>query len=157
MARSAMSEAQIRIRRATPADIDQMLTLLRAADLPVDGVATAPGDYLVAAAENGDIVALGGLESHGPDALLRSLAVAASHRNQGLGRRIFDRLWQRAEAERFSEIYLLTTTAADYFERLGFLRVARESAPGAIRLSREFSAICPDSAVLMRRTAGGGA
>ncbi len=149
-----MSEAQIRIRRATSADVDEMLKLLRATDLPVDGVAAASGDYLVAATKNGNIVALGGLEPHGPDALLRSLAVAAGHRNQGLGKRVFDRLWQKAEAEGFSEIYLLTTTAADYFERLGFCRVARESAPGAIRLSREFSGICPDSAVLMRRTAG---
>lgn len=151
---AAMTGSNITIRAATSTDSDAMTGLLQAADLPVTGVADTPGNFLVAE-ENGLVVALGGLEAHPPDALLRSLAVDRTRRNDGLGRLVFDRLWQQAGAARYSGVYLLTTTAADYFERLGFARIERDQAPDGIRRSAEFARLCPDDAVLMLRSVTG--
>ena len=49
------------------------------------------------------------------------------------------------------ELYLLTNTAAPFFERRGYARIAREAAPAAIRASSESAAICPASAIVMRK------
>jgi len=60
-----------------------------------------------------------------------------------------------AQAELFArsqgaeEIYLLTSTAERFFERLGYARVLREAAPVAIQQTQEFSALCPSSSALM--------
>jgi amino-acid N-acetyltransferase len=48
-----------------------------------------------------------------------------------------------------SDIYLLTTTAPDFFAGLGFRRAGRKTAPPAIRATRQFATLCPASAVLM--------
>jgi mannose-6-phosphate isomerase-like protein (cupin superfamily) len=54
-------------------------------------------------------------------------------------------------------LYLLTTTAEAYFAKRGFERCAREAAPAAIRQTREFRSLCPDTAACMVRTAPEGA
>lgn len=56
-----------------------------------------------------------------------------------------------AKAHGVEEVYLLTTTAEGFFARLGYERVEREGAPESIRGTKEFSSICPSSAVLMRK------
>ena len=53
--------------------------------------------------------------------------------------------------ERLQDVYLLTTTAHDYFARRGFADCARGEAPAAIRDSWEFRTGCPTSSSLMRR------
>jgi amino-acid N-acetyltransferase len=62
-----------------------------------------------------------------------------------------------AEAERYArskgvtDLYLLTTTAEGFFERLGYRRVVRENAPEAIRQTKEFSGLCSSSAAFMAK------
>jgi amino-acid N-acetyltransferase len=95
-----------------------------------------------------------GVEPHGDAALLRSLAVAERSRERGCGRELV------AEAERYAwsqgveEIYLLTTTAERFFAALGYRRAERESAPEAIRATKEFAALCPSDSVLMVKRRG---
>ena len=50
------------------------------------------------------------------------------------------------------DLYLLTTTAASFFTRLGFQPADRATAPAAIRASREFAEACPATAAFMRRS-----
>jgi amino-acid N-acetyltransferase len=47
------------------------------------------------------------------------------------------------------EIYLLTTTAAEFFTHLGYRQVDRALAPAAIASTKEFSSLCPSTAVFM--------
>ena len=47
-------------------------------------------------------------------------------------------------------MWLLTTTAAPFFARLGFATMERASAPQALQASREFAAACPAGATCMR-------
>jgi amino-acid N-acetyltransferase len=46
-------------------------------------------------------------------------------------------------------LYLLTTTAAPFFERYGYGAVAREEVPRPIRDTTEFTDLCPASATCM--------
>lgn len=128
-----------------------MRALLVAAGLPSDGLEDQFGSRYAVAEAGGALVGAAGVEVHGAFGLLRSVVVAPSHRGTGLGRALVaDRLaW--ASRERLSAVFLLTTTAADFFAALGFERTVREAAPEEIRRSREFASVCPASSVLMRR------
>jgi N-acetylglutamate synthase-like GNAT family acetyltransferase len=48
-------------------------------------------------------------------------------------------------------VFLLTETAEAFFVRRGYARLGRSLAPPGIAASREFSALCPASAILMFR------
>jgi len=92
-----------------------------------------------------------GLELLGATALLRSLAVDAGARGAGSGTALVEAAEGHAIREGVETVYLLTTTADRFFERLGYVRVAREKAPPEIRRSREFSELCSEAAVLMMK------
>jgi amino-acid N-acetyltransferase len=48
-------------------------------------------------------------------------------------------------------VYLLTTTAAPLFLRLGYSNLPRDAAPPAIKTSAEFAGICPASSAFMSK------
>jgi amino-acid N-acetyltransferase len=97
-------------------------------------------------------VGFGGLEIHGPDALLRSVVILPPLREIGMGRAIVDTLETEAAARQCRAIYLLTTSQADFFARLGYAPCARGEVPDAIRGSEQFASLCPeDAAVMVKR------
>jgi N-acetylglutamate synthase-like GNAT family acetyltransferase len=57
-----------------------------------------------------------------------------------------------AEAQRLGvrDVYLLTTTAEQFFVRFGFTTVDRIEVPLSVRESVEFRSACPASATVMR-------
>ncbi|WP_101295258.1 arsenic resistance N-acetyltransferase ArsN2 [Halegenticoccus soli] len=145
------------IRRATASDLEAAVSLLERSGLPADDARESGVELFVGAvdAEPG-VVAVGGLERYGSDALLRSVAVDERRRGSGYGREMCDALREYASARGVETLYLLTTTAADFFERLGFKRIDRSDAPEAIRETAQFASLCPESATCMRADAGGG-
>ena len=141
------------ILRPEPArghDLVPALELLRRSDLPEKGVADAFGHYFVVN-DDMQLVGLAGLEIHGEDGLLRSVAVDPHHRGQGLAQALVDAVADRAKRLRLRALYLLTTTARDYFGKRGFVDCPRESAPEAIRSSWEFSTGCPTTSSFMKK------
>ena len=58
---------------------------------------------------------------------------------------------ERCRERGLATVCLLTTTARDYFARIGFERVSRESAPETLQRAPEFASICPASAVWMTK------
>ena len=126
-------------------DLPLLAALLRANHLPDDDCAEQ-AQHFCALYRDGELVAAGGLEPAGDYALLRSIVVQAPHRGQGLARRITEHLLQRAGQGGVRAVYLLTESAADYFTGLGFRPVARADVPPDIVRTRQFSALCPDSA-----------
>lgn len=128
--------------------------LLTAADLPPEGVGPAGGRFVVATDERGLVRGGVGLEGGPPDALLRSLIVDPESRGTGLGELLLAAAQEMAAQAGVRRLYLLTTTAADYFESRGYDRIRREDAPPSIRATDEFSRLCPDSAVAMVRSLG---
>lgn len=131
-----------------PAGLEAASAALGAASLPSDDI-SEPGLQLLAFRENGEVVAFGGFESLGQDALLRSIVVLPAHRGRGIGREVIRRLLGAARRDGASAAYLLTTDASAYFGALGFDRVEREQAPASIRSTRQMAALCPASATLM--------
>jgi amino-acid N-acetyltransferase len=140
----------IRLRNATSSDISAVETLLSASDLPLEGVRDNFSSFVVAESDDGITGAIG-LERFGSVALLRSAVVATEYRGSGIGRQLVEQLLQRAEAAGIDELYLLTTTAEDYFPRFGFTRTERSAVPDAVKESAEFRGACPDTAVVMTR------
>jgi amino-acid N-acetyltransferase len=142
--------ANYSIRPATAGDLGPVETALRDSDLPLDGLQDQFGDGYAVAESNGTVIGVEGIEVYGDDGLLRSAAVVANWRGKGVGDALTrDRIeWARRRGLR--SLYLLTTTAGDYFPRFGFERVDRDTAPDAVRRSREFSEACPSSALFMK-------
>jgi amino-acid N-acetyltransferase len=48
-------------------------------------------------------------------------------------------------------LYLFTETASDFFHHKGYERVDRAEVPEAVQQSSEFSHVCPQSALVMRK------
>lgn len=143
----------MRIRGATKSDLSAVENLLAASKLPIDGVRDNFSSFVVAD-DDGAIAGAIGLEKYGSVALLRSAVVAPEHRGSGVGRRLVEQLLERAEEAGIDELYLLTTTAEEYFPRFGFTRTTREAVPDAVKSSAEFRGACPDTAVVMSRPIG---
>jgi amino-acid N-acetyltransferase len=142
-----------RVRPAQPSDYAAVTDLLVTAGLPTAGLSPALTDFVVAA--SGDrLVGAVGLEVYGLAALLRSAVVADVSRGRGVGAALVGRLLAHARARGVRDVYLLTTTADDWFPRFGFVRVARETVPAALHASAEFRGACPESATVMRATLG---
>ena len=93
--------------------------------------------------------AMVGIELHGASALLRSLVVHPDRRSTGLGKTLVEHAESQARARGVGAMYLLTTTASDFFQRRGYAVAARETAPPEIRSTREFADICPASSAFM--------
>jgi len=148
-----MLGGNVRIRSATKSDLAAVEDLLKASDLPIDGVRDNFSGFVVAD-DDGAITGAIGLEKYGSVALLRSAVVSPDHRGSGVGRKLVEQLLERAEEAGVDELYLLTTTAEKYFPRFGFTRTTRAAVPDAVKVSAEFRGACPDTAVVMTRRVG---
>lgn len=137
------------LRPASPDDLDAIAALLATSQLPTEGVAQHLAAFVVFESDS-EILGAGGLEIYGTCALLRSLAVAEASRAAGIGKRICERLEASARERGVVEIFLLTETAEAFFRHRGYTAVDRSEAPAAIAATREFSALCPESAALLR-------
>ena len=139
------------LRRAAAADRAAVERLLEEQSLPRAGVAHWLEHFWLAEHE-GSVVGAAGVEIYGASALLRSVAVHPGWRGSGLGRLLTEHALDEARVSGARDVYLLTTTAEQYFPRLGFVCVERRDAPSELQASAEFSGACPASAVLMRRS-----
>lgn len=97
-------------------------------------------------------VATATLEPHDGYWLLRSVAVAEDWRGQGFGAEQVKQLVALPEVQASKGVYLLTETAPDFFTKLGFREIPRWQTPQAISKSTQFSALCPQTAVVMKYT-----
>lgn len=138
------------IEAAHADDLDAVLDLLRTSNLPIDGLAPHIATTLVAR-RDGRIVGSAALEVYGAGALLRSVAVAAQLRGEGLGHRLTEAALALARDRRVATVYLLTTTAGDFFPRFGFRRIERTAVAPAVQQSVEFTTACPDTALVLAR------
>jgi len=128
----------------------QAQQLLAACHLPTeDLLAPVTSLHLFGCQVDGRLAGLVGVEMHGPDALLRSLAVADFARGKALGDALLVYAEQFAVAHGVQAVYLLTTTAEGFFAQRGYSLVEREAAPAAIAATQQFSGLCPATAAFM--------
>jgi amino-acid N-acetyltransferase len=57
-----------------------------------------------------------------------------------------------ASASETTDLFLLTTTARDFFAGRRYQAIGRGSVPVALRAAAEFTRLCPDSAVCMTKS-----
>jgi amino-acid N-acetyltransferase len=125
------------------------VALLQAQGLPVSDITDEHLEHFFFVGSDGSPTGLVGLELYGTDALLRSLVVGENARSQGLGSALVEHAEQHAASRSVRSIYLLTTTAGVYFQRLGYERINRSQAPPSIERTREFASLCPASSAFM--------
>ena len=138
------------IEKARPDDVEDVVRLLEQNQLPVDGLRDRLATTLVAR-HNGGVVGSAALEIYPEGALLRSVAVAPRSQGRGLGRELTEAAIRLAQELRAPAMYLLTTTADDYFPRFGFERIDRADVPATVQTSVEFTSACCASATVMRK------
>jgi amino-acid N-acetyltransferase len=137
------------IQKATPMDLDAIKDVLEICRLPKDDITPEHLAHFLVIRQDGDLVGTVGLEKCGSYGLLRSLAVVESHRGRGLGNKLTSEIETYARSSGLQALYLLTTTAAPFFTKLGYSVIERADAPIPIQGTQEFKSICPASAVCM--------
>lgn len=142
---------EFEIRRARSSDLATAEAWLAEAGLPTEDLTTTHMDTFLIASTEGKPVGMIGLESFSNIGLLRSLIVDEQHRGNGLGAYLVAALEARATADGLSELWLLTIDADQFFARNGYETKQRVDVPITIQYSAEFSLLCPDDAVLMKK------
>lgn len=123
--------------------------VLTSAGLPVDDLDEPHRSYFALVDADRGVVGYSGVENCGAGAvLLRSVVVAPEFRSHGFGRRLVE--LTLAGTPVGADVYLATTSAADFFESFGFARIERAAAPTAILSTRQLSGLCPASATIMK-------
>ena len=139
------------IDRARPEDASAVLHLLERNHLPREGLTDWMATTLVAR-DDGHVIGSAALEIYPDGALLRSVAVAPEVQRQGVGHELTAAAIRLADTLNAPAMYLLTTTAEQFFPKFGFERITRADVPATVQASIEFTSACPTTATVMRRT-----
>ncbi|WP_439531668.1 arsenic resistance N-acetyltransferase ArsN2 [Marinobacter adhaerens] len=135
-----------------PIDPDEsLIELLSRSALPTSDINQSGSICFFGCHQSGKLIGSVGIEIGKKSVMLRSLATREEVRNTGLGRALVEHAELNASLKGVGAIYLLTTTAADFFERLGYEKLCREQAPDDIKKTTQFSDLCPTTSSLMRK------
>jgi N-acetylglutamate synthase-like GNAT family acetyltransferase len=129
--------------------VSAVKSLLAESDLPSSDLTADHLKHFFGCGPKERLTGVVGLEIYGEAALLRSLAVTQDCRGNGFGKALVAKAETYARSHGVTEIYLLTSTAERFFERLGYRPASREAAPETIRRTREFADLCPSSSAFM--------
>jgi N-acetylglutamate synthase-like GNAT family acetyltransferase/protein-tyrosine-phosphatase len=135
---------------ASGGDLDAIGRLLVASLLPSRDVGGANLRFIVAS-EGGRLIGCAGLQVSGQDGLVRSMAVHWTRRNAGLGSRLHERLLFEAVLTGVRTLYVVTTTAEDFFAGHGFKKIQARAVPPELQASEEFTAFVPGGSTVMSR------
>ncbi len=141
---------QIEITKADDKFRQSIVSLLQAEKLPVKDL-PSPLDNFFVAVEDNNVIGVIGLEQYDKCGLLRSMVVNIQYRNKNIASRLVNKLEEKAGSLGIESIYLLTETAMAYFEKKGYEKISRTEVPKSIQASTEFSSVCPDSAIVMKK------
>ncbi len=122
--------------------------LLKQNNLPYQDIKSDKIDFFLAYKDS-LLIGIVGLEVFDNIALLRSMVVKEEYRNKGYGSEICKLIIDYAKNKQIKEIYLLTYTADKYFKKLRFIELLRDELPKEIKQTKQFSQLCPCSAVCM--------
>ena len=126
-------------------------SLLENEGLPFNDIDEHLDNVIIVEEDGGEIVGIGALEMYDKVGLCRSLVVEKRKRNKNYGASILKYIEEYARNNGITELYLLTENAARYFEKQKFEEVSRDHTPNEIKCTKQFSSLCPASAVVMRK------
>ena len=125
------------------------MALLESERLPTADLTDRHLDHFFYSGPKGAPTGLIGCEIYGNDGLLRSLVVPPDNRGSGTGSALVEHVEAYARKQGVRAIYLLTTTAEQFFARRGYLPIERDQVPDSIRSTPEYSDICPTNSAIM--------
>jgi amino-acid N-acetyltransferase len=140
------------IRTPRSDDFPALKAHLAASGLPSEDLSEQHLEHFIVLAQSGRIAGSVGIEKLGTDALLRSLAVDTMMRGEGFGKRLLQEIESYALHNDVRDLYLLTTSADNFFEHHGYDRVDRSTVPDAIRNTTQFALLCPTSAICLHKS-----
>jgi len=137
---------------ATPIQLNsEVELLLAAAHLPTSDLRETDRLKMFGVRTHECLVGVVGIEHYGRVGLLRSLAVIEAQRNHRHGRVLVSYAESWASQQGVEMLYLLTTTAAGFFARLGYEETPRSEAPAVISGTSQFAGLCPSSSIFMSK------
>jgi amino-acid N-acetyltransferase len=139
-----------KIRPAQANDQKAISNILSDFKLPLDGLEET-SLWVLQSNENA-VVGFAGLEVYGTQGLLRSVAVTKDFQSQGYGTLLINHIIAQAKKNKIQDLFLLTTTAPSFFQKIGFTQEKREKVDGGVADSIKFKSACPKTASLMRLT-----
>lgn len=125
------------------------IELLKKNNLPTEDIDT--GTQLFVVEEDDKVLATVAVEYDFNNALLRSLSVSAEKRKTGIGAELVSFIEDYVQKQGVRNIFLLTTTAADFFLKRGYGIIDRNNVPEFIKNTKEYSVICASSSTLMKK------
>ncbi len=127
----------------------QAIAILQQQKLPTSDI---DEDKLLYLLMNGEtVIGTAGLEIFDDCALLRSVSVIKEEQGKGYGKIINEGMESFAKKSGINCLYLLTTTAKDFFDKQGYCVISRDEAPVALQQTAEFASLCPSSAIVMKK------
>lgn len=140
----------IAFKKTSPENFSKVLVLLSLANLPIRDI--DENVELFSLEMDSEIIGTAGLEIFGRIGLLRSLSVLESQKGKGYGLLIVQKLESYVKTKNIKALYLLTSTAKDFFEtKCKYELIERINVPIEIQNSQQFASICPSSAVIMKK------
>jgi C_GCAxxG_C_C family probable redox protein len=136
------------IKQASKSDIPEILSLLEQYSLPTQDILYEKQLFWMVKKDK-QVLGTIAIENYEPFGLLRSFAVDPSNQNQGIGASMLYHAVAQSEKLGIEYLYLLTDTAARYFEMHEWTYIRRESVPKELLQSEEFKSICSDSTSCM--------
>lgn len=147
-----MPEKNVQYRLEMVQDEDdkiEVLSILQANDLPVSDLDADKKLFMLK--QNDAIIGTAGLEMFEDCALLRSICIVKKEQGKGFGKKITHELEEIAKQNGINRLFLLTTTAKNFFFKEGYEIIQRTDVPASIKASSEFESVCPSSAVVMQK------
>ncbi len=141
-------------RQAPGEDLQEIKELLDINKLPSGDFEEHVENFIVIE-EKRKIIGVGGLEIYGVIGLVRSIVVESAYRGRGISKNIYKLIEKKAHGFGVNTLYLLTESATDYFNKLGFVIQEREKVPKLIKDTKQYKELCPSSAVVMSRKLSG--
>ena len=138
----------INYRKGLVDDLSEIADLLAGNNLPYLDIVPGKQNFVVAEIDH-KIIGCVGFEGYEESGLLRSLAVCQNHRNLNIAHVLIEKILMLGQEQGIQEFYLLTTTACNFFSKLGWKSINRDHASEGIKSTTEFTSICPSVAVCM--------
>lgn len=139
----------MKIEKLTLGQLEEAKHLLQQNNLPTEDITAETN--LFGTYDDKTLVGVAGVELHGTFALVRSVCVEERYRSKGMAELLTGHIEQYAKLKGADVLYLLTTTAENYFKRKGFIKIERQTVPDAIMQTSEFSSVCPSTAAVMKK------
>lgn len=138
-----------RLESTSGNDPDMKVALARAS-LLTDDITDEGRAFFVLRDTLDAAMAFSGLETCGADRLLRSVVVIPGEQAKGHGNAVVRLTLTNVPPD--ANVFLVTTSAASFFAKHGFVAIPRSELPEALPATRQLSGLCSASATVMKLT-----